>query len=64
MRRDHNQTGTSHAARNPGTTRLSLLRDDPGIIKSVPSKRSEALTKIFDSKGLVAFYRGNFADGA
>ena len=49
LREDHNQTSTGNAAKNLGTTRrivLNILHDDPGVIKSVPRKRFEALMNV------------------
>ncbi len=46
---DHNQTRTANAAKNLGTMRrivLNILPDDPGVIKTVPRKRFEALMNI------------------
>mgnify|MGYP002642159152 CR=1 FL=1 len=49
FREDHNQTHAANAAKNLGTTRrivLNILNDDPGIIKTIPKKRFEALMNI------------------
>lgn len=49
FREDHNQTHAGNAARNLGTVRrivLNILKDDPGIIKTIPRKRFEALMNI------------------
>lgn len=46
FREDHNQTYIGNAAKNLGTLRrivLNILHDDPGIVKTVPQKRREAL---------------------
>lgn len=46
FREDHNQTYIGNAAKNLGTLRrivLNILHDDPGIVKTVPKKRREAL---------------------
>ena len=43
---DHNQKYIGNAAKNLGTLRrivLNILHDDPGIVKTVPKKRREAL---------------------
>ncbi len=46
FREDHNQTYIGNAAKNLGTLRrvvLNILHDDPGIVKTVPKKRREAM---------------------
>ena len=46
FREDHNQTYVGNAAKNLGTLRrivLNILHDDPGIVKTVPKKRREAM---------------------
>ena len=49
FREDHNQTSTGNAAKNLGTVRrivLNILKDDSGILKTLPRKRFEALMNI------------------